>query len=93
MLKSQYLFKKTKNLGSGFFPDFPDPVFSRNFLVRVLAHTKFPRQIFTYSNLFHKLLKFIYWQALADAKNAINWFYIVGSIPEFPSPVPFPSLV
>ena len=89
----QNLTENTWIFGSGFFPDFPDPVFSRNFSVRVLARTKFPRQIFTYSNLFHKLLKFIYWQALADAKNAINWFYIVGSIPEFPSPVPFPSLV
>ena len=78
MYINQNLVKNTGNFGSGFFPDFPDPVFSRNFLVRVLARTKFLDHIFVYPFLLHNFINGRPWQALADTKNAKNHLYVVN---------------
>ena len=78
MLIKQNQFKNSQNFESGFFPDFPDPVFSRNFLVRVLARTKFLDHIFVYPFLLHDFINSRPWQALADTKNAKNHLNVVN---------------
>ena len=77
MYSNKNLIKNTQIFGSGFFPDFPDPVFSRKKRVRVLAGGQFIVHLI--ANTY--ILSFIYKLELghdgADAKNRENHIYVV----------------
>ena len=80
---SQNLIKNSQNFKSGFFPDFPDPVFSRKKRVREVAGGQTLGHFVSYMNIFHILYEFIWWQKVADMKNAKNYFYLVSESSKF----------
>ena len=80
MCINKILIKNYRNFVSGFFPDFPDPVFSRNFFVEKLGEGQTRCHFLSYVNIFHILYKFFWWQKVADMKNAKNCFYVVRQI-------------
>ena len=69
---SEYIIKKIKIWYPDFFPDFPDPVFSRKKKLLRLAHGQTLRHFVVNKSLFHILLSLATWQKLADMKNAKN---------------------
>ena len=79
MYINKNLIENSRNIESGFFPDFPDPVFSRKKRVRGLAGG----QILAHFIAHVKVSCFIYELKLghdgADAKNAENYIYVVRS--------------
>ena len=83
MFIKQNLFQNIKNFISGFFPDFPDPVFSLKKIVREVAGGQTKCQFVSYLNIFHILQTSTWWQKLADMKNAKNLLYVVKTIPEY----------
>ena len=80
---SQNLTLNIRNFISGFFPDFPDPVFSRNFCLERLGDGQIKCHFVSYMNTFHILYEFIWWQKVADTKNAKNYFYLVSQFSKF----------
>ena len=80
---SQNLIKNRQYFESGFFPDFPDPVFSRNFCLERLGDGQIKCHFVSYMNTFHILYEFIWWQKVADTKNAKNYFYLVSQFSKF----------
>merc|ERR1712001_352539 len=75
-VQTQYLITNIRNFISRFFPDFPDPVFSRKFflygLVRGETLCHFVAQ-FYYINYICSL---VCWQKLAGMKNAKNILFL-----------------
>ena len=82
-VSSQYLTTNFGNFISGFFPDFPDPVFSRNFLLGKLGQGQIKCHFVSFMNIFHILYSFLWWQKVADMKNAKNHFYLVSKNTKF----------
>ena len=78
IVHSENLIQKWKIWYPDFFPDFPDPVFSRIFFLRGLAGGQTKCHFMSYINIFHILYEFIWWQKVADMKNAKNYFYLVS---------------
>ena len=69
---SQNLSLNMKNFISGFFPDFPDLVFSRKKTVRGLAGGQTIYQNAIYKHLSPSVPPVSWWQKVADMKNAKN---------------------
>ena len=80
---SQNMFKNCWIFESRFFPDFPDPVFSGNFCLERLGDGQIKCHFVSYMNTFHILYEFIWWQKVADTKNAKNYFYLVSQFSKF----------
>ena len=66
---SQNLTLNIRNFISGFFPDFPDPVFSRKKIVRGLARGQTIDHFITYIYIVLILYKITCWRMLEQA----NW--------------------
>ena len=77
MYINKNLIENSRNFESGFFPDFPDPVFSRKKRVRGLARGQILAQFIAHV----KVSCFIYKLKLghdgADAKSRENHIYVV----------------
>ena len=72
MYINKNLIENSRNFESGFFPDFPDPVFSRKKRVRGLAGGQTIDQNALFKLLSPSVLPVTWWQKLADMKNAKN---------------------
>ena len=72
MYSNQNLIKNTRNHRSGFFPDFPDPVFSRIFFLRGLAGGQTLGHFDRFATKLNDISPSVTWQKLADMKNAKN---------------------
>ena len=72
MFKSQYLSKNSWNFISRFFPDFPDPVFSRKKIVCGLVQSQTLCQYFAHFYYINYICSLVRWQKVADMKNAKN---------------------
>ena len=68
----QNLIENTQIFVSGFFPEFPDPVFSRKKTVRGLAGGQTMHQNAMFKHLSTSVPPFTWWQKVADMKNAKN---------------------
>ena len=68
--------KNSKNFISGFFPDFPDPVFSRNFFLEGLGGGQTLCHFVAYFYYINYLCSLACWQKLAGMKNAKNILFL-----------------
>ena len=72
MYINQNLIENIRFLGSGFLPDFPDPVFSRNKRVRGLAGGQTLAHFIAHVKVSCFIYRFELGHDGADAKNAEN---------------------
>ena len=70
------LTQNNKILISGFFPDFPDPVFSQNFFLLRLAKGQTLCQFFAHFYYINYICCLVTWQKLAGMKNAKNILFL-----------------
>merc|ERR1712001_313877 len=71
-VQTQYLITNIGNFISGFFPDFPDPVFSRKFFLDGLGRGQTLCHFVAYFYYINYLCSLVGWQGVADMKNAKN---------------------
>ena len=83
MYINKNLIENSRNFESGFFPDFPDPVFSRKKRVRRLAGGQILAHFIAHVKVSCFIYEFIWWQKVADMKNAKNCFYLVSQYSKF----------
>ena len=75
-VQSQYLTLKFKNFISGFFPDFPDPVFSRKLFLQRLADGQTLCQVFAHIYYINYVSSLVWWRKVEHMKNAKNILFL-----------------
>ena len=72
MYINQNLVKNTGNFGSGFFPDFPDPVFSQKKIVGGLGQSQTLGQSFAHFYYINYISSLVLWRNVENMKNTKN---------------------